>query len=177
MQRCGFADDHRGARVTGQAHVLFHRCGCARQMRVRSSCRERVRSLTRGHSISALNLSLGTSFSPSAHEVSDHRTAHDIIHQLALTCLACAQLALKIILNILTTGAQVVRGNVFQNSMINVTVSNNKLYHRSAALVSKLADVPLEQGYTALLRGAPAPPPRCRVHLTIIHTQPSSTLM
>lgn len=49
-----------------------------------------------------------------------------------------ADFALKLMLNCLTTGANVVRGAVYGNTMINLTVSNNKLFQRSVEIVSKI---------------------------------------
>eukprot|EP00052_Salpingoeca_macrocollata_P020553 m.173075 g.173075 ORF g.173075 m.173075 type:complete len:639 (+) comp21291_c0_seq7:49-1965(+) len=52
-----------------------------------------------------------------------------------------AEFALKLVLNVITTGANVMKGAVYGNRMINLTVSNNKLYHRSAEIVSLLTGV------------------------------------
>eukprot|EP00048_Salpingoeca_helianthica_P008418 m.122245 g.122245 ORF g.122245 m.122245 type:complete len:597 (+) comp14596_c2_seq1:44-1834(+) len=47
-----------------------------------------------------------------------------------------ADLALKLILNSITTGANIMKGAVFGHTMINLTVSNNKLFQRSIEIVS-----------------------------------------
>ncbi len=36
--------------------------------------------------------------------------------------------ALKLILNVISTGANILKGRVYQNSMINLTVANDKVY-------------------------------------------------
>mmetsp|Transcript_44749 Transcript_44749/g.72864 ORF Transcript_44749/g.72864 Transcript_44749/m.72864 type:complete len:400 (-) Transcript_44749:170-1369(-) len=43
--------------------------------------------------------------------------------------------AIKLVLNAITTGAHVLKGKVFQGKMIDVKVSNNKLYHRAIGIV------------------------------------------
>eukprot|EP00039_Didymoeca_costata_P030658 m.30768 g.30768 ORF g.30768 m.30768 type:complete len:579 (-) comp8236_c0_seq4:31-1767(-) len=63
-----------------------------------------------------------------------------------------AELATKFVLNSITTAANVLKGSVFGNSMINLTVSNNKLFHRSAGIVHDLSGAPLEDCSTLLLK-------------------------
>lgn len=59
-----------------------------------------------------------------------------------------AHFALKLVLNAVSTCANVIRGVVHGNTMINLTVSNNKLFHRAADIVAHLAhcDVATAQG-------------------------------
>ncbi len=76
----------------------------------------------------------------------------DVCHLQLLTFCRC-QLALKLVLNIVTTGAQVQCGNVFRNFMINLTVSNNKLFHRAAQLVQQLTSAHIDECYASILRG------------------------
>ena len=54
---------------------------------------------------------------------------------------AYASIALKVALNALSTGAQVLAGRVLSNRMINVTPSNQKLFLRCTGLVSLFGGV------------------------------------
>eukprot|EP00730_Choanoeca_flexa_P000104 TRINITY_DN10045_c0_g1_i2.p1 TRINITY_DN10045_c0_g1~~TRINITY_DN10045_c0_g1_i2.p1 ORF type:complete len:595 (+),score=84.81 TRINITY_DN10045_c0_g1_i2:158-1786(+) len=63
-----------------------------------------------------------------------------------------AMFALKLLLNIVTTGANTIRGTVYGNTMINVTVSNNKLFYRAAEIVGDLAQCSADKGQEALLK-------------------------
>ena len=46
-----------------------------------------------------------------------------------------SEFAMKLATNAISTTAQILRGNVFSNRMINVTVSNNKLFYRTLDMV------------------------------------------
>jgi N-acetylmuramic acid 6-phosphate (MurNAc-6-P) etherase len=61
-----------------------------------------------------------------------------------------AELALKLTVNALTTGAHVMAGKVFGNVMIDLRISNSKLYDRAVGLISNLASVSLADGKRAL---------------------------
>jgi N-acetylmuramic acid 6-phosphate (MurNAc-6-P) etherase len=50
-----------------------------------------------------------------------------------------AELALKLCLNAITTGAHIMAGKVFTNVMIDLKISNSKLYDRAVGLVSQLS--------------------------------------
>lgn len=63
-----------------------------------------------------------------------------------------ASLATKWVLNAVTTGANVQNGMVLQNRMINLTVANNKLYHRSVGIVATFTGVDLEEAEKALVK-------------------------
>jgi N-acetylmuramic acid 6-phosphate (MurNAc-6-P) etherase len=65
---------------------------------------------------------------------------------------SAAELALKVAVNAVSTCAHVRNGTVFSNCMINLTISNIKLFHRAAALVSRLGGVELERSQRFLLR-------------------------
>ena len=60
-----------------------------------------------------------------------------------------AHFALKLVLNAITTCANVIRGAVHGNTMINLTVSNNKLFHRAAEIVAGLAGCSVERAHRA----------------------------
>jgi N-acetylmuramic acid 6-phosphate (MurNAc-6-P) etherase len=61
-------------------------------------------------------------------------------------------LAVKWVLNAITTGGHVLAGKVLQNRMIDLRVSNNKLYHRSVAIVAQLGKVSPPRAEHLLLR-------------------------
>lgn len=61
-----------------------------------------------------------------------------------------AELALKLCLNATTTGAHTMAGKIFENVMIDLRISNSKLYDRATRLVSRLASVPEEDARRAL---------------------------
>lgn len=63
-----------------------------------------------------------------------------------------AELALKLVINALTTGAHVLAGKVFQNRMIDLRISNNKLYYRAIGIIQDLMSVDPEQAKRCLLR-------------------------
>lgn len=71
---------------------------------------------------------------------------HDIVAPFACS------FALKLALNVISTGANVLRGAVYGNTMINLTVSNNKLMQRSAEIVSKITGCSIPDAHRALLR-------------------------
>ncbi len=62
------------------------------------------------------------------------------------------QLQLKLALNAVSTGAQVMKGMVYSNHMINVGPTNAKIYDRCVRLVSRFAGVDPEAAEIALLR-------------------------
>lgn len=65
---------------------------------------------------------------------------------------AVADMALKWVLNAVSTGAQVLNGKVFRNRMINTGPTNNKLYFRCIELVQLLAKVGPKEAEHALLK-------------------------
>jgi N-acetylmuramic acid 6-phosphate (MurNAc-6-P) etherase len=60
--------------------------------------------------------------------------------------------ALKLILNVISTGAHVLKGMTYGNRMINLKVSNNKLYHRSVNIVSTVMNVSTQVAEQCILR-------------------------
>ena len=50
-----------------------------------------------------------------------------------------SQLALKLVLNAVTTGAHVRKGTIVRNRMVNVSISNAKLFHRAVGIVADVA--------------------------------------
>lgn len=62
------------------------------------------------------------------------------------------QLATKLVLNAVSTGAFVAAGKVYRNRMVDLRISNAKLYARACALVAALAHVPREVAEACVLR-------------------------
>ncbi len=60
--------------------------------------------------------------------------------------------ATKLVLNALTTGAHVLCGKVYQNRMVDLRISNNKLYYRTIGIIQHIAGVSAEQARRCLLR-------------------------
>lgn len=63
-----------------------------------------------------------------------------------------AELALKLALNALSTGAHVLVGKVYQNRMIDLRISNQKLYYRAIGTIEKLAGCDSDSAKQALHR-------------------------
>ncbi|XP_065890645.1 glucokinase regulatory protein-like [Dysidea avara] len=66
--------------------------------------------------------------------------------------LCLAQVGTKWILNTMTTGAHVLKGKVVSNLMIDVQVSNDKLYHRAVGIIKDVAKTTEEDARVCLLR-------------------------
>ncbi len=66
--------------------------------------------------------------------------------------LMLGELATKFVLNSLTTGAHILRGKVYQNRMVDLRISNNKLYHRSIRIIQNLTGVSESTARRCLLR-------------------------
>ncbi len=62
------------------------------------------------------------------------------------------EVALKLTLNAITTGAHVLAGKVYGNRMIDLRISNNKLFHRTISIISDLIGVSAEEALEALLK-------------------------
>ena len=63
-----------------------------------------------------------------------------------------AEIALKIALNAVSTCAHVLKGAVFSNCMINLRITNIKLFHRAVGLVAKLGAVSTADAQRCVLR-------------------------
>ncbi len=63
-----------------------------------------------------------------------------------------AELALKITLNTISSGAHIMVGKIYNNRMIDLKISNNKLYYRAIRTISILANVDEEAAKTSLHR-------------------------
>ncbi|XP_077991685.1 glucokinase regulatory protein-like [Glandiceps talaboti] len=62
------------------------------------------------------------------------------------------EICLKWILNSISTGGHIQIGKVYKNFMVDVKVSNNKLYHRAIGIVQKSAECSPEEARSALLK-------------------------
>ncbi|XP_061561641.1 glucokinase regulatory protein [Phycodurus eques] len=62
------------------------------------------------------------------------------------------ELSTKLVLNAVSTGAHILKGKVYQNHMIDVQVTNSKLYRRATHLIQKLSGHPEAQCEEALLK-------------------------
>uniref|UniRef100_A0A3Q3LCI2 Glucokinase (hexokinase 4) regulator n=1 Tax=Mastacembelus armatus TaxID=205130 RepID=A0A3Q3LCI2_9TELE len=62
------------------------------------------------------------------------------------------ELSTKLVLNAVSTGAHVLKGKIYQNHMIDVQVTNSKLYHRATRLLQKLSGCPESRCEEALLK-------------------------
>jgi N-acetylmuramic acid 6-phosphate (MurNAc-6-P) etherase len=66
--------------------------------------------------------------------------------------LVLPELAIKLMINAITTGAHVAKGKVIKNVMADVGISNNKLFERACRIIAKFAIVALPEARAALLR-------------------------
>jgi N-acetylmuramic acid 6-phosphate (MurNAc-6-P) etherase len=62
------------------------------------------------------------------------------------------QLGVKLVINALTTGAHIIAGKVYSNRMVDLGISNNKLFFRTVGIISDLIGVNEEQATDALLK-------------------------
>ncbi|KAG7237426.1 hypothetical protein INR49_032389 [Caranx melampygus] len=62
------------------------------------------------------------------------------------------ELSTKLVLNAVSTGAHILKGKVYQNHMIDVQVTNSKLYRRATHLLQKLSGHPESKCEEALLK-------------------------
>ena len=61
-------------------------------------------------------------------------------------------MSVKLIYNAITTAAHIFKGKVFKNKMIDLRISNNKLYHRCIHIIQKLMGVSEQEAEKSLLR-------------------------
>jgi len=73
-------------------------------------------------------------------------------HPLKLLPKSNQQLSAKLVLNCLSTGSFVAAGKVFHNRMVDLRISNAKLYSRAVALIESLTGVPHEVSEACVLR-------------------------
>ncbi len=63
-----------------------------------------------------------------------------------------AELAIKFVLNLITTGAHIIKGKVYQNRMIDLNISNNKLFYRTINILQTLLKIDAETATESVLR-------------------------
>ncbi|GAA6217906.1 glucokinase regulatory protein isoform X2 [Lates japonicus] len=102
------------------------------------------------------------------HHVDGHTAAavqQDVINKQCLSTLKITwptpasgsslhmwELSTKLVLNAVSTGAHVLKGKIYQNHMIDVQVTNSKLYCRATRLLQKLSGHPESKCEEALLK-------------------------
>lgn len=63
-----------------------------------------------------------------------------------------AEFGMKLVLNTISTIAHIMKGCIFQNRMINLAVTNAKLFRRTLQIIQDLAHVERKEAYSCLLR-------------------------
>lgn len=81
----------------------------------------------------------------------DHQISLPIDHDDALG-LAPIEMGIKLVLNAITTGGHVLAGKVYGNRMVDLRISNNKLFHRTISIITDLMGVSAEEALEALLK-------------------------
>lgn len=61
------------------------------------------------------------------------------------------EFAMKLVLNLITTAAHVIKGKVFRNRMIDLNISNNKLFYRTIGIIESLLGVDMETARQATI--------------------------
>lgn len=62
------------------------------------------------------------------------------------------QFGVKLVINALTTAAHILAGKVYGNRMVDLRISNNKLFYRTVGIIADLIGVSTEEATEALLR-------------------------
>ncbi|XP_071119150.1 glucokinase regulatory protein-like [Haliotis cracherodii] len=62
------------------------------------------------------------------------------------------EIATKWVLNAVTTGAHILKGKVFQNNMVDLKVSNNKLFYRAVGIIQRYSKLSPSDAQDYLLR-------------------------
>eukprot|EP00041_Stephanoeca_diplocostata_P019841 m.432496 g.432496 ORF g.432496 m.432496 type:complete len:650 (+) comp21408_c0_seq3:177-2126(+) len=62
------------------------------------------------------------------------------------------EISVKLVLNAMTTGGHVLKGKILQNRMVDLQVSNNKLYYRTLGIITAFTGRSETDARTALLR-------------------------
>lgn len=73
-------------------------------------------------------------------------------HRPSLQCGGDDTLALKLQLNVVSSGAHVLRGKIFGNRMVDLRVANNKLFHRAITIVQTIGAFDEPTATSLLLR-------------------------
>uniref|UniRef100_A0A8C8FKN3 SIS domain-containing protein n=1 Tax=Oncorhynchus tshawytscha TaxID=74940 RepID=A0A8C8FKN3_ONCTS len=67
-------------------------------------------------------------------------------------CVCQWELSSKLVLNAVSTGSHVLKGKIYRNHMVDLQVTNSKLYHRAIHILQKMSGVSLTQCEEALLK-------------------------
>nr|XP_006825582.1 PREDICTED: glucokinase regulatory protein-like [Saccoglossus kowalevskii] len=86
--------------------------------------------------------------SPVFPTLSGTKLYEELRHFVGFLC----EISLKWILNAISTGSHIMKGKIYKNLMIDVKVSNNKLYHRAISIIQKFAGCSLEEARCALIK-------------------------
>ncbi|XP_032362267.1 glucokinase regulatory protein isoform X2 [Etheostoma spectabile] len=81
-----------------------------------------------------------------------HAVCHRVDGDTAAAVQQQWELSTKLLLNAVSTGAHVLKGKIYQNYMIDVQVTNSKLYCRATRLLQNLSGCPESQCEEALLK-------------------------
>ncbi|MCX7918151.1 MAG: hypothetical protein N3A72_00810 [bacterium] len=65
---------------------------------------------------------------------------------------AFSEFAMKLILNAITTGGHILAGKIYQNRMIDLKISNNKLYYRTMNIISDIMKVSKRNAMECMLK-------------------------
>ena len=81
----------------------------------------------------------------------------NLVESLGETCIDFSwnlyvEIALKWACNVISTGSHIMKGKVYQNIMVDVKVSNNKLFHRAVGIVEKLGNCSKDVAVSCLLK-------------------------
>jgi len=63
-----------------------------------------------------------------------------------------AEYSTKLVLNAITTGAHILSGKVYQNRMIDLNISNTKLYYRTIGIIQEILKVDMDTAEESLLK-------------------------
>ncbi|XP_031685111.1 glucokinase regulatory protein isoform X3 [Oncorhynchus kisutch] len=77
---------------------------------------------------------------------------HSLYHGLEGDTAVQWELSSKLVLNAVSTGSHVLKGKIYRNHMVDLQVTNSKLYHRAIHILQKLSGVSLTQCEEALLK-------------------------
>lgn len=76
-----------------------------------------------------------------------------IAHLGSVSQLLCfGEFSLKLILNMISTGSHIIKGMVYGNRMINLRISNSKLYERAINIISSVMNIDKEKAEKYLLK-------------------------
>lgn len=83
---------------------------------------------------------------PSTMKEEHSNTCYNFLHQCSM------EVCLKWVLNAVSTGAHILKGKVYKNIMIDLKLSNRKLFERGVRIVSQCANVSLEEAKECVLK-------------------------